>query len=142
MASRTQREAEFISLQDFARALGISEPTAKTMVAEGRVAATRTSEGRGNRWLIPASEPDRIRGNAALERLPKWDERVDDLDLVEEVPNFGRLAQSKRPTYDAFVAARQAGKSVEEAVEAALWVYHGRPPMPVALNSDDLDWGE
>lgn len=71
--TKKQIEPRFISRLDFSRAIGVSEPTAERMIAEGRVAATRTGSGRGSRWLVPVSEVDRLLREAESARLAASD---------------------------------------------------------------------
>lgn len=64
-----EEEPAFVSPEEFARRTGLSVHTVRDMVRERRLAATRTSPGKGGRVLILASEVERLRGEAEAWRV-------------------------------------------------------------------------
>lgn len=59
----------FVTVEDFARRTGLSVHTVRDMVRQRRLAATKTSPGKGGRVLILASEVERLRGEAEAWRV-------------------------------------------------------------------------
>lgn len=64
-----QEEPVFVSPEEFAQRTGLSIRTVRDMVRERRLAATKTSPGKGGRVLILASEVERLRDEATAWRV-------------------------------------------------------------------------
>ena len=66
-------EPEFLSVEAFSKRTGLSLPTVRRMLSEHRLAATKTSPGRGGSWLIPTSEVERLHTEAQAWRYKPED---------------------------------------------------------------------
>src|SRR4051794_33209634 len=93
----------FMSPEDFAEATGLSVHTVRQMVRDRKIAATRTSPGKGGSVLILASEIDRLVAEAEAWRAREDDApdfKDDDLDEQdnERTPKPIKAAARKRAT--------------------------------------------
>lgn len=74
----------FISVEEFAAALGLSPHTVRQMARDHRIAVTRTSPGRGGQLLVLRSEVDRLVAEAEAWRHDPSPSELDEDDEDQE----------------------------------------------------------
>jgi excisionase family DNA binding protein len=137
--ARDQIEKQFYSLAEFSTAMGISEPTARRLIEDRQVAATRTGSTK-SRYLIPVTEVARFKEVAERSRIPAkpadaadvdWEALStdpNDLSFCDAGTGYVAVPSSVMGIFEAFrkVVRENPALSTEEALTEARTRAHGR----------------